>query len=178
MDMRPASAKDLPGLKKMYMEIVADMGRRGLNIWDETYPVELLGADIEGGSLYVLEENGEIAAAFALCCKGPGRESVEWENKGAKALYLDRLGVSVWRLRRGVGSEALKKAAALAKEKGAEYLRLFVVDSNLPAIKLYERNGFHRAKGILEEKIDEDLILREYGFELGPLSDICQQKKS
>ena len=57
------------------------------------------------------------------------------------------------------------QAAVLAKEKGAEYLRLFVVDINKPAIQLYRKNGFVQAEGVYEEKIDHDLTFTEYGFE-------------
>ena len=53
----------------------------------------------------------------------------------------------------------------LAKEKGVEYLRLFVVDINKPAINLYIKNGFKKAEGIYDEIIDDNLTLHEYGFE-------------
>ena len=49
-------------------------------------------------------------------------------------------------------------------KKNAEYLRLFVVDINEPAVHLYRKNGFAQAEGIYEEKFD-DFVLREYGFE-------------
>lgn len=48
---------------------------------------------------------------------------------------------------------------------GAEYLRLFVVDINEPAINLYVKNGFKKAEGVYDEVIDDDLVLHEYGFE-------------
>ena len=67
-------------------------------------------------------------------------------------------------LRQGMGSKLLDEAKKVAKSKHADYLRLFVVDINKPAIQLYERNGFMRAKGVYEEHID-DFILREYGYE-------------
>ena len=50
------------------------------------------------------------------------------------------------------------------KWENAEYLRLFVVDINEPAVHLYRENGFAQAEGIYEEKFD-DFVLREYGFE-------------
>ena len=36
----------------------------------------------------------------------------------------------------------LNKAIELSREMGAEYLRLFVVDENYPAINLYKKTGF------------------------------------
>lgn len=35
-----------------------------------------------------------------------------------------------------------------------------------PAINLYLKNGFRQVDGIYEERIDDDLTLREYGFEI------------
>jgi ribosomal protein S18 acetylase RimI-like enzyme len=60
----------------------------------------------------------------------------------------------------------LKHAIALTKQKDAKYLRLFVVNINVPAINLYLRNGFRQVDGIYEEKIDDNFTLREYGFEI------------
>lgn len=40
------------------------------------------------------------------------------------------------------------------------------MDINKPAINLYLKNGFKRAGGIFEERIDEELVLREYGYEI------------
>ena len=59
----------------------------------------------------------------------------------------------------------IDKAKEVAQNCGAEYLRLFVVDINVPAIHLYIKNGFIRANGIYDEVIDKDLVLHEYGFE-------------
>ena len=89
---------------------------------------------------------------------------MKWENADAKALYIDRLGVNVKYLRQGLGRVMLRNAAELALRKNAEYLRLFVVDINEPAVHLYRENGFAQAEGIYEEKFD-DFVLREYGFE-------------
>lgn len=50
-------------------------------------------------------------------------------------------------------------------DEGAAYLRLFVVDINIPAIKLYEKNGFKRAEGIYDLKVDDDRVLQEFGYE-------------
>ncbi|MGN0629086.1 MAG: GNAT family N-acetyltransferase [Oscillospiraceae bacterium] len=166
MDIRLASAKDLPRLKEMYGEIVADMNEHGLNIWDEVYPSEFLGEDIEKERLYLLTEGEETVAAFALCGESGGEDAVAWEDGGASALYLYRLGVSPSFLRQGIGSAALERAVRIAGEKGAKYLRLFVVDSNVPAVNLYLKNGFRRVEGVYEDKIVPGFTLREHGFEI------------
>ena len=69
-------------------------------------------------------------------------------------------------MRKGIGLLTLKEAISLTKQLGGEYLRLFVVDNNFPAIMLYEKAGFKKREGIYEEKIDSDLSFKEYGYEV------------
>lgn len=54
----------------------------------------------------------------------------------------------------------------IATKKGAEFLRLFVIDFNVPAINLYKKFGFTQADGIYKEVIDETLSINEIGFEI------------
>lgn len=166
MKCRLANMEDLPRIKAVYEAIIERMNRENIQIWDDVYPCSFFSEDIKDNRFYVLEEGGEIAAAFALCGFHTGAEQMDWEEKHGKAWYIDRLGVNVNFLRKGIGRAALKHAADLARAKGADYLRLFVVDSNEPAIKLYQNSGFKMANGCYEERIDEDLTLKEFGFEL------------
>ncbi len=163
---RFAVMRDLPQLKEMYGRIVKNMEERGIQIWDDIYPSEFLAEDIEKKRLYILTYDGEIASAFALCDTNAGETAVQWKENGAKAVYIDRLGVDVRYAKRGIGSSMLAKAGELAKGFGAAYLRLFVVDSNEPAIRLYEKNGFTKAAGVYEEAFDDGFVLREYGYEI------------
>lgn len=165
MELRRAVMDDLPQIRAVYKEICRDMDRNGIQIWDEIYPGEAFGEDIENHRLYVLTQQKEIVSAFALCDSNSGAGCVKWENQNERAFYLDRLGVNVNYKRKGIGSLALQKATALAGSLGAGYLRLFVVDINQPAINLYLKNGFTKADGIYDEVIDEDLVLHEFGYE-------------
>lgn len=167
MDLRLANINDICKLKAMYGNIIDNMNRNNIAIWDEIYPCEFFKEDIENNRLYLLvEEDEDVVAAFALCEANAGEGYVKWENANDKALYIDRFGVNVGYSRRGIGSLMLKHAMAITKQKNVKYLRLFVVDINKPAINLYLKNGFRQVDGIYEEKIDEDFILREYGFEI------------
>lgn len=167
MDLTLAKKSDLPQIKTMYKKIIDNMNKNDIQIWDEIYPCEFFQDDIQNKSLYILTEGNDIVAAFALCESNDGEDhlNLKWKNVKEKALYIDRLGVNVNYLRQGVGGLMLKNAMKLAKQKDAKYLRLFVVDINKPAIKLYLKNGFKRVDGTYEEKID-DFVLREYGFEI------------
>ena len=81
-------------------------------------------------------------------------------------MYLDRLAVSPVYAGQGIGSRMLTLARQTAQAQGAQQLRLFVVQENRPAIRLYEKNGFLRAGGVYQEVIDDTLTLCEYGYEI------------
>ena len=166
MNFRMANIDDLPQLKDVYKRIINNMNINNIEIWDEIYPCEFFYDDIANNRLYILEENNEIVSAFALCNSNAGEGYVKWQNKHAKALYIDRFGVNINYLRKGIGSLMLNKAIDTAKDNGAEYVRLFVVDINKPAINLYIKSGFNRIDGIYDEIIDDDLVLHEFGFEI------------
>lgn len=165
MNIRLATINDLHQLKMIYKNIIANMNKNHVQIWDDIYPCEFFQEDIEKKRLYLLTEDDHIAAAFALSESNDGENYVKWKEAKAKAFYIDRLGVNVEFARQGIGGLALKSAMELAKRKNAKYLRLFVIDINKPAINLYVKNGFQQVDGIYEEKI-EDCVLREYGFEV------------
>ena len=166
MDFRLAVMNDLPQLKAVYGKIIEAMDINGIQIWDEVYPCEFFRSDIENECLYVLVEDNEIASAFALCNANAGEAYVAWENAQAKVVYLDRFGVNVNFSRKGIGSLMLTKAIILAREKGAAYVRLFVVDVNEPAINLYRKNGFKKVEGFYDEIVAPGQILHEFGFEI------------
>lgn len=162
---RRAVMQDLPQVKAVYENIVRHMLHRGLSIWDEWYPCMVFEEDIRRRRLYLLLDENGIAAAFALSDTNAGADAVGWRHTGRKALYLERLGVCVGRLGQGLGSRMLGKAKETARLSGAGTLRLFVAESNAPAIRLYEKNGFTKAAGVYEEAIDGGAVLRETGWE-------------
>lgn len=166
MEFRLAVLTDLPQLKTVYKSIIQDMNKRNIEVWDEIYPCDVFEEDIRKKQLYVLLDNDEIISAFALTDKNTGASSVEWENPSSRVFYLDRLGVNIKYAGKGIGSYMINKAKEVSKSSGAEYLRLFVVDINEPAIRLYAKSGFKKVGGTYEEKFDDGFVLREFGYEI------------
>lgn len=166
MDIRLAVMSDLPIIKDMYKKIIESMNKNNICIWDDVYPCEYFKEDIINKQLYVLIDNNEIISAFVLTSSNNGADSIIWDNKNAEAIYIDRLGVNTDYLGKGIGTLTIQKAISISKQKNKKYLRLFVVDNNKPAICLYEKAGFTRAKGIYHEVIDDELTLHEYGYEI------------
>ena len=165
MEIRLAKRDDLSRLKEMYRNIIDKMNREKIEIWNEIFPCEFLQEDIEKNCLYIMEENNTFIASFSLLDLAEGAEHINWKNNEADALYIGKLGVNVDYRRRGIAAGILMEAAKLAKDKGADCLRLMVVDINTPAIKLYEKMGFKRAEGIYDLRIDDELVLHEFGYE-------------
>ena len=161
-----ATKNDLLQLNMMYSEIIEDMSVNGLNIWDDIYPMICFESDIENNNLYVLKDNNIIVSAFSLCNTNQGEDYIKWENKLAKSIYLDRLGINVNYKRKGIGTLTLNYALGIAKERGYEYLRLFVVEQNLPALSLYKKSKFTICKGTYTEVIDKNTSFKELGIEI------------
>lgn len=167
MYLKLAVMDDLSQIKNMYKDIIANMNTNNTSIWDEIYPCEFFEDDIKNNQLYVLiNDDNEIVSSFALSYSSDGSDSVKWKDENARALYIDRLGVNANYSRKGIGSIALKKAIEVSRQMDAEYMRLFVVDNNYPAINLYQKVGFEKVDGIYDEVIDDDLVLHEFGFEI------------
>ena len=166
MKLRLAVLEDLPELKIMFQKIIAQMYDNGIKIWNEFYPYEEFEGDIISNNLYLLTSKGVIVAAFGLYNSIAGRENFEWKDKKANSLYLGRLGVNPDFLRKGIGSLILDYAQKIAIKKGKTFIRLLVSDENIPAIKLYEKNGFVKISGRhceFSEASNKNVV--EFGFE-------------
>ena len=151
MDFRLAQTQDLPQIKQTFQEIIHQMEQNNLQIWDDIYPCSFFEDDIKNNRLYVLTKKTELLSVFALCDTDEGAGTMAWTEQTAAARYLDRFGVNAHYSR---------------KSFGAEYLRLFVVDENLPAIRLYEKGGFTKVNGIYQIELDEENTLNAYGYEI------------
>lgn len=166
MIFRKATYADLPALKSAFAAITRKMNQNGFMFWDDRYPYEVFSTDIAQERLYLWIEKDTVVSAFALCRDSSGEKAVQWESPDAPALYLYRFAVHPDYERRGIARAMLQKVREVARGMGADYLRLFVVDSNLPALALYTADGFSRVEGINIEQINDGPQLMEYGFEV------------
>ncbi len=171
MEFRLASINELFDIKDMYRKVVENMRANSIEIWNDIYPVDFLENDIKNNHLYILcekQNNGveKIIAAMCLSQECMGENEVEWIDNNAQAMYIDRFAVNVDYLRQGFGGMALKYAMEVASSSGLDYLRFFVVYTNIPAVNLYLKSGFTQAKGMYKEHVYDDFYVEEYGYEI------------
>ena len=81
MDFRQAVMEDLPQLKDMYKQIIQNMNKQKIQIWDDIYPREFFEEDIKNNQLYILLNNEEIVSAFVLSNTNSGETAVKWNDK-------------------------------------------------------------------------------------------------
>ena len=169
MTLRLATEKDLEQLEKMYSKIAERLTKNKIYIyWSDYYPyADFEEFDIKNQNLYVFEENENIVGAFCLTSSHEKANQISWKHQTENAFYISKLGVNINNLKQGIGSNLINHAKELAKQNGANALRLFVVDINTPAIKLYEKCGFERASGETQEHLEyHGVTLTEFGYEL------------
>ena len=101
---------------------------------------------LDAGGLYIAWDGGRAVGTIAL--------TAETDN----ALCIHEVAVHPDCLRQGVGAAMLDFAAKNGLERGAEVLRLYVWEGNVPAIQAYEKTGFVRIG-------KEDIGLGEFGLD-------------
>ena len=105
--------------------------------WNKAY--------IEEGNLYLYREENVILGAMAVTMyQEEDYHAIEWSKQVAdnKVAVIHILAVSPDCQGKGIGSEMVREAINLAKEKGMQAIRLDALASNIPAHRMYERLGF------------------------------------
>jgi ribosomal protein S18 acetylase RimI-like enzyme len=161
--IRKGLMSDVDELEKLYDEL-NDYSAKHINysgFKKGVYPTRVNAVcGIEENNLYVAIKEDVIVGSFILRHKPEeAYYSACWKKELTydKVLVIYTFVVHPDYSNQGIGSEQLKFAEQLAKAQGVESLRLDVYSENLPAIHVYEKNGF--------EYIDTvDLGLEEYGL--------------
>lgn len=111
------------------------------------YPSEEFAQDMtRQGDQYICLENDEIIGAFVLNTNPMGNyRKATWsqELSDGEYLVLHTLAIAPEASGQGRATEVIRFCIDLAKEGGFKALRLDMVPGNLPAQRLYEKNGFN-----------------------------------
>ncbi len=67
MKIRAAGLSDLPAIMEIINEARRNLKEQGINQWQRSYPnAGVIERDIVDGNCYVAEEEGQVAASFAV----------------------------------------------------------------------------------------------------------------
>lgn len=106
---------------------------------------------VDKGTMYITIENNEVLGAFKLNEDPEGDyDSAKWSKRlnTGEYLVIHTLAVDPKAQGKGIAKAMLKKAIEIAKTQGYKAIRLDIVPTNTPAIKLYESVGFKYADQI------------------------------
>lgn len=133
----------------------------------KVYPSEEFVRDMtREGSQYLCMEKDSVAAAFVLNTDPQGNYGKgHWTRDLPEGSYmiLHTLAVDPALSGKGIATRVIDYCIAKGKEEGYKALRLDIVPGNLPAEKLYLKNGFSFAgEADLERGIDRIPFFRLY----------------
>ena len=146
--IRKCREPDIPGAAAFYDGVIRYLDSR-INYprWIRgVYPSEETVRQMTAaGDQYLYTIDGAIAGAFVLNTDPQGDYSAgNWKRELPEGswLVLHALAIDPARHRRGIGSAIIRFAVDLAKSEGFRALRADIVPENIPARKLFEKNGF------------------------------------
>lgn len=110
------------------------------------YPIrqDAQGA-VDNGTLYVLEEAGEVCASMILNQhQAPEYAQIQWLYPAAdeQVLVIHTLCMAPDKAGRGYGTQMVRYAMEHARAMGCTVIRIDTYVGNLPAQRLYQKLGF------------------------------------
>ena len=156
MQIRRATAKDMPGLNKLLMQVLMvhhygrpDLFKANVKKYTDEELLELIADD--NAPIFVgVDENDEVLG-YAFC-----RFIQHIDNNiltDIKTLYIDDLCVDEEKRGLHVGTQLYEHVLAFAKESGCYNVTLNVWSCNENAMKFYEKCG------LIPQKVGMEVIL-------------------
>ena len=99
----------------------------------------------EAGAQYICVNGETILGAFALSTEPQGSyRKARWSRELADGSFavLHALAIEPRMQRQGLGAEMIRFCVDRARAEGCQAIRIDVVPTNLPARRLFEKNGF------------------------------------
>ncbi len=146
--MEYASMPDKDEILDLYRYVIEEVNRSTVKLgWNiESYPDEtFVRGEIERGEMCILRRDGRIIASAAVNHNvNPEYDDIDWEVKGPKEQIATIHALCVSPECRGSSDSYafLADIEAACKAAGDLAIHLDVIDTNVPAYKLYTRNGY------------------------------------
>lgn len=169
--IRQAVIEDASAIADTYDRLLAyEQARGGSSNWiSGVYPtIKVPQARIPSGSMYVLEENGEICASMVL-----NQEQAEdyrrmpwgYPASADQVLVIHTLCIPPQMAGHGYGTQMVSFAKDYAATHGCTVIRIDTFAHNEPAKSLYQKNGFRivgYGSSLLEGLIPEEQVYLEW----------------
>lgn len=142
--VRLADKKDLENVLFIFKSAIELMEIQNIPQWDEVYPNEtVLKKDILKKQLYIMNIDEEIASVFVLNkeCDNEYKNG-NWEFPNAEYIVVHRLCVNPEFQNQGIGKLTMQFAEKIAKDMGAETIRLDCFMKNPFAFSMYRKLGY------------------------------------
>ena len=146
--IRLAKIEEYEQVLKFYYDTIDMLGTSEFNsLWKkDVYPSNAyIRESIEKGNMWVYELDGQIISAMVLNHEcNEGYKSVKWPTEVTKEEFfvIHAFGVLPSIHGKGIGSQMLKNAIEYASKNNIKVIRLDVLADNVPAVRLYTKNGF------------------------------------
>ncbi len=144
--IRPASIDDLDNVVSIVRSAARHLDEQGILQWDNVYPDRaILQGDIDRRNLFVLEEDGSLAALIALDEQQPPEYAgAAWAYYG-KVMVVHRLAIAPEHQGKKYASRMMDFAERKAATHGYDAIRLDAFTQNPAALALYQRRGYRKA---------------------------------
>lgn len=174
LEIKECEEKDIIYIGEFYDHVVYDMNQLHSNYPQWIYQIYPSLETVENAFLnhsqYYCLYNHQICGAFILNEDPDGAyEKAPWSMNLQRGEYLviHTLAVDQQFLSQGIGSYIIQYCINIAKERGYKGIRLDVVPSNIPAIKLYQKMGFtYVGEYDLERDIEEIPVFSLFEYNL------------
>lgn len=169
--IRKAVESDINAIADTYNDLLTYEEKYGSNSnWKlGVYPtIKVPQEKIPTGTMYVLEEDGEICASMILNhFQAEEYGEIDWiyPGEGEEILVIHTLCIPPQKAGRGYGQQMVDYAKDFARKLGCKAMRIDTYAHNEPAKSLYKKNGFRIAgyyESLLEGLIKEELAFLEY----------------
>lgn len=172
MLFRPAAESDLDAIERHYTELLtheAETGRSTTNWSLGVYPTrQTAAAALAAGTLWVLAREGKPVASVILNHhQDDFYATIGWQYPAPpeQVLVVHTLCIPPRYAGQGLGRECVSRIKQQAAAMGCAVIRLDTWAGNVPAVTLYQKNGFSlcgRAQVLFQGKIPEELVFLEY----------------
>ena len=143
-----AAKQDEKEILELYRAVIEKVNRSSIRLgWNiEIYPDKIfVETAVSNGEMFIMRENGRIAAAAVVNhAVNPEYDSIDWKIKGPKDKIATIHALAVIPEKQGskMSCTMLADIEDHCRKNGDIAIHLDVIDTNIPAYKLYSRNGY------------------------------------